>query len=111
MKSLIIIALSFCFSLFTTATLKAGTVAGNEQLVKEITEIVKKQYPKFIAVDPQDVTIHFQINAKNELVIFDTTGENEETCEKVKEVLNFKQIKFDKAVPLKQYVVQIRFNK
>jgi hypothetical protein len=111
MKTLLIIALSFSLSLFMPVKAIAGEKMGNEQLVKEITELVKNEYPKFIHADPQEVTVHFQINAKNELVIFDTTGKDEDTCDKVKEVLNFKQIKFDQATPMKPYVVQIRFTK
>ncbi len=111
MKSLMIIALSFSLSLFHPAHVTAGNEIGNEQLVKEITELVKKEYPKFISAEPQEVTVHFQINAKNELVVFDTTGKNEEVCDQVKEVLNFKQINFDQAKPMKPYVVQIKFTR
>lgn len=111
MKSFMIIALSFSLYLFTPGNVSAGEKIGNEQLVKEITELVKNEYPKFLHAEPQEVTVHFQINAKNELVIFDTTGKDEDTCDKVKEVLNFKQVKYDQATPLKPYVVQIRFTK
>ena len=111
MKTFLIIALSMSFYLFAPASALAENTKGNEQLVKEITELVKKEYPRFISADPQEVTVHFQINAKNELVVFNTTGKDEETCDKVKEVLNFKQVKFENAKPLKPYVVQIRFTR
>lgn len=111
MKSFMILALSFCLYLFTSGEVTAGNKAGNDQLVTEITELVNKQYPKFLCTEPQEVTVHFQINAKNELVVFDTTGKDAETCDEVKEALNFKQIKFKHAEPLKPYVVQIKFTK
>lgn len=111
MKSFMIIALSLSFYLFTPGNVTAGNEKGNEQLVKEITELVKKEYPRFLGADPQEVTVHFQINAKNELVVFDTTGKDTETCDQVKEVLNFKQVKYDQATPLKPYVVQIKFTR
>ena len=111
MKSFLILALSFCLYFINTGEVTAGNKVGNDQLVTEITELVKKQYPRFLCTDPQEVTVHFQINAKNELVIFDTTGEDADTCDEVKEALNFQPIKFKHAKPLKPYVVQIKFTK
>lgn len=111
MKTYMILVLSFVFSMMAPVTMQAGNIQGNDQLVKEITDLVKKEYPRFIASDPQEVTVHFQINAKNEIVVFDTTGKDADTCEKVKEVLNFQQVKFKDAKPLKPYTVQIKFSR
>ncbi len=111
MKSFVLITLSLCLSIFAPLYANAENELGHQALLQEITDLVNKQYPKFINADPQEVTVHFQINAKNELVIFDTTGDDDDTCDQVKEVLNFKQLKYKQAKPLKPYVVQIKFTK
>ena len=111
MKTYMILALSLAFSIMAPVSMQAGNIKGNEQLVKEITDLVKKEYPRFICSDPQEVTVHFQINAKNEIVVFDTTGKDADTCDKVKDVLNFQKVKFKDAKPLKPYTVQIQFSR
>jgi hypothetical protein len=87
----------------------ADTRVNNDQLKKEIEGIVKKGTLKFMEADTEEVTVHFLINAQNELVIFDTTGDNEAACEHVKERLNYKQVKFKQARQLTPYEVNIKF--
>jgi hypothetical protein len=87
----------------------ADTHVNNDQLKKEIEGIVKKGTLKFMEADTEEVTVHFLINAQNELVIFDTTGDNEAACEHVKERLNYKQVKFKQARQLTPYEVNIKF--
>lgn len=87
----------------------AETNVNNDQLKKEIEGIFKKGTLKFMEADTEEVTIHFLINAQNELVIFDTTGDNEAACEHVKERLNYKQVKFKQARQLTPYEINIKF--
>lgn len=97
--------------LFVTGPLaaKAENPVNNDQLQKEIEDIVKKGTLKFMEADTEEVTIHFLINAQNELVIFDATGDNEAACEHVKERLNYKQVKFRQARQLTPYKINIKF--
>ena len=88
---------------------KADTHVNNDQLKKEIEGIVKKGTLKFMESDTEEVTLHFLINAQNELVIFDATGDNEAACAHVKERLNYKQVKFKQARQLTPYEVNIKF--
>ncbi len=88
---------------------KAENPANNEQLQKEIESIVKKGTLKFMEADTEEVTIHFLINAQNELVIFDATGDNESACAHVKERLNYRQVKFKQARQLVPYEINIKF--
>ena len=87
----------------------ADSHVNNDQLKKEIEGIVKKGTLKFMESDTEEVTIHFLINAQNELVIFDVTGDNEAACAHVKERLNYKQVKFKQARQLTPYEVNIKF--
>ena len=97
--------------LFVTGPLaaKADSNANNDQLTKEIEGIFKKGTLKFMEADTEEVTVHFLINAQNELVIFDATGDNEAACAHVKEKLNYKQVKFKQARQLTPYEVNIKF--
>lgn len=88
---------------------KADKPVNTDQLKKEIEGIVKKGTMKFMESDTEEVTIHFLINAQNELVIFDATGDNVAACEHVKERLNYKQVKYKHARQLTPYEVNIKF--
>ncbi len=87
----------------------ADSHVNNDQLKKEIEGIVKKGTLKFMESDTEEVTLHFLINAQNELVIFDATGDNEAACAHVKERLDYKQVKFKQARQLTPYEVNIKF--
>lgn len=108
-----VLTLLLSLILFVTGSLtaKADTHANNDQLKKEIEGIVKKGTLKFMEADTEEVTVHFQINAQNELVIFDATGDNEAVCAHVKERLNYKQVKYKQARQLTPYEVNIKFVK
>lgn len=88
---------------------KADTHVNNDQLKKEIEGIVKKGTLKFMEADTEEVTVRFLINAQNELVIFDATGDNEAACAHVKERLSYKQVRFKQARQLTPYEVNIKF--
>jgi len=88
---------------------RTGSAMNTDQLKKEIEGIVNKGTMKFMEADTEDVTIHFLINAQNELVIFDVIGDNEAACDHVKERLNYKHVKFKQARQLIPYEVNIKF--
>lgn len=87
----------------------ADNPVNTDRLQKEIEGIVKKGTMKFMEADTEEVTVHFLINAQNELVIFDATGDNEAACDHVKERLNYKQVKFKQARQLTPYEINIKF--
>ena len=109
MKTLVTISLSLGMALFQPVSMKAGLPSADNQLTKEIEGIVKNHTHHFMAADTEEVTVHFQINAQNEVVIFDTTGESDAVCAHVKEALNYRQVRYKKAKPLTPYKIKIRF--
>lgn len=109
MKNLRLFIAGLSLFLFSTAMTEAKNSPTLDQLTTEISELVKDQKPTLIVSDPQLVTIHFQINARNEVVIFHMEGADTEVCAHVKKALNFKSLKFKGAKQLTPYVVNIRF--
>jgi len=111
MKSILILALSFMLMSFQPAHMHAGNTMNNAQLQKEIEGMVKKSSLQNMKEDTQEVTVRFLINAQNEVVIFETTGDSEAACAHVKEVLNYRQVKFKGAKQLVPYEITILFVK
>lgn len=109
MKTLILLALSFGLAFIDPVPAKAGNRSEPDQLRKEIERMARHGNLKLSGSDTQEVTVHFQINARQELVIFETTGENAEACARVKEALNYKPVRFKQARQLTPYEVSIRF--
>ena len=108
MKTILLTALTFILLAFQP-TLSRADITPNTQLQKEIKEIVSKKGLKNIGLDTQEVTVRFLINAQNEVVIFETIGDSDAACEHVKEVLNYRQVKFKQAKQLVPYQINIRF--
>jgi hypothetical protein len=88
---------------------KADNGVNNDQLKKQIEGLIKKGSMKFMEADTEQVTVHFLINAQNQVVIFDATCDNEAVCKHVKERLNYKQVKYKQARQLTPYEVNIKF--
>ena len=109
MKTIILLALGLSLAFIDPAIVKAGNRSEPDQLRREIERIARNGHLELNGTDTQEVTIHFQINARQELVIFETTGANEEACARVKEALNYKPVRFKQAKQLTPYEVSIRF--
>jgi len=56
----------------------------------------------------QEVELSFLLNAKNEIVILDITGDSDEVCNYVREVLSYKKVKFRQARQLTSYSIKIQ---
>ncbi len=111
MKTLITLGLILCIGMLEPLSLKADQPITNEKLQKEIADLVKNHTLHNMDTDTQDVTVHFVINAQNELVIFDASGDNLSACKHVKDILNFRQIRYKQAKQLTPYIMNIRFVK
>jgi hypothetical protein len=88
---------------------KAGSPTETNQLKKEIERIARNGNLDLKGADTQEVTVHFLINARQELIVFETSGDNEEACARVKEALNYKQVRYKQARQLTPYEISIRF--
>jgi hypothetical protein len=73
--------------------------------------LLKDRNLNFLENEVELVTVDFLINAKNEIVVLHTEGNSLSACIYVKEILNFKKVKFRQAKQLTPYVVNIRLIK
>lgn len=80
-------------------------------LHQEISILLKNRNLSFLENDTELVTVDFLINAKNEIVVLHIDGNNTTVCNYVKEMLNYKKVKFRQAKQLTPYVVNIRLLK
>ena len=106
----ILISLLATVLMFSPTYARADGIS-NTQLAKKIESIVSKGSFKLMAEDTQEVTVRFLINAQNEVVIFETSGDSDAMCKHVKEVLNYRQVKFKEAKQLVPYEISILFVK
>jgi hypothetical protein len=111
MKTLLTAGLILISSFIKIESAQALEPITNQKLQKEITNLVKNHTLTNMEADTEDVTVHFVINAQNELVIFDAYGDNQEVCDHVKDVLSFRQVKYRQAKQLTPYTINIRFVK
>jgi len=112
MKRNLFLLLSFCLVLVFPS--RANTIkprSSADQLRKEVSGFFKSQDLTFLQKNVEVVRVSFMINAKNELVIFDVSGEDVDACNYVKKVLNFKQVTYAPAKQLARYAVDIRLVK
>lgn len=77
-------------------------------LRKEVLGIIKRNTGDFPDVHEQEVTVGFLINARNELIVLDVQGDSDSACEYVKEVLNYKKVKYKQARQLTRYSIKIQ---
>jgi hypothetical protein len=109
MKTFLSLFLMANMSMALPSIARADAPSNNTLLSKEIKSIVKRNTPEDVKASYDVVTIRFLINAQNELVIFEATGQNEATCQRVKEILNYRQVKYKSAKQLVPYEISIRF--
>jgi len=111
MKRSLILLLALCFAFvypLQAHTIKPRTV---DQLRKEVAAFFKSKDLSFLDKNVEMVSVSFLINAKNELVIFNVSGDDADACDYVKEVLNFQKVNYSSAKPLAKYEVDIRLVK
>lgn len=110
MKTFLYLILIAGMSLSFSSGARAESPSNLTLLSREIKSIVKKNTPEDVKATYDVVTIRFLINAQHELVIFEATGQNEATCQRVKEILNYRQVKYKSAKQLVPYEISIRFS-
>jgi len=91
--------------------LRAGVAkphSSTNQLRKEVSSFFKNQDLNFLEKNVEIIRVGFLINAKNELVVFDVTGDDSDACDYVKKLLNFKQVNYSPVKHMEKYVVDIR---
>ena len=74
-------------------------------LKKEVVQLFQKNVVQYPDISDQQVTVGFLINAKGELIILDVNGDSDAACEYVKEVLNYKKVKYNQAEQLTMYTI------
>ncbi len=109
MKTLVLTLLFSSLSLFSTRSWAAGPGLTTESLRKEIETMVRHENVSPASAPNQEVQVYFLINARQELVVFEVTGNNPDLCADVKTLLNFKKVNFKNAKQLSPYQVTIRF--
>ena|SRR5687767_3113434 len=77
-------------------------------LQKELVQILKNNQISMEKSPMQEVELSFLLNAKNEIVILDITGDSDEVCNYVREVLCYKKVKFRQARQLTSYSIKIQ---
>ena len=80
-------------------------------LHQEISDLLKNADLSFLDSETETVTVDFVINARNEIVVLHTTGDNTFACDFVKKELNFRKVKFKQAKQLTPYTVNIQLIK
>ena len=112
MKTILIQMLLLSSFMFAPLTMDAGPrTSPTAVLHQEISSFLKNRNLSFLKNDAELVRVDFLINAKNEIVVLHTEGNSAAACDYVKEVLNFKKVKFRQAKQLTPYVVNIRLIK
>ena len=109
-NGLILVCSLFCLFL-APLTVNAGKPNTVEQLRKEVAQFFKDKDLAFLQEEVETVKVNFLINAKNEIVVFYVNGENLETCDYVKETLNFQKVNYKQSKQMQRYVVDIRLSR
>ncbi len=78
-----------------------------EVLHREVIQLFKNYQVTLPDEPEQDITVNFLLNAKNEIIILDVHGDSANACDYVREVLNYRKVKFDQARQLIQYTITI----
>jgi hypothetical protein len=104
-----LILLSLIFSL-STPSFASGHNGPDPrtELQKEVIKLFEKHRGDLADIKPQEITIGFMINAKNELVIVDVEGDSVAACDYVKKVLNFKRVNYRQEKQLTSYSLKIQ---
>lgn len=109
-NGLILFCSIFCL-LISPLTAHAANPKSTEQLRKEVAKFFKNQDLTFLQDEVETVKVNFLINAKNEIVVFYVSGKNLETCDYVKETLNFRKVNYSQVKQMQRYVVDIRLSR
>lgn len=82
-----------------------------QELKKEIAGMIKSRDLHFLQHEVEKVTVAFLINARNQLVILDVTGESPVTCHFIRKVLSYQPVHYQQPRQLTRYTVELRLVK
>lgn len=82
-----------------------------QELKREIAGMLKNRDLHFLEKEVEMVNVEFLINAKNELVILAVKGENETTCDHIRNILGFQRVNYQQPRQLMRYKVDLRLVK
>lgn len=83
-----------------------------ESLQKQLIAMFKKnEVAIFPAANRDEVKIGFMINARNELIVLDVSGDNPSACRYVKEVINYQKVRFEQSRQLTRYSIKVFLTK
>ena len=112
MKTLTSFILLLVLGIVTPLTASpAKRIHSLDALKKEVTQLFQQNAVQFPDIADQQVTVGFLINARGELIILDVSGDSTPACEYVKQVLNYRKVKYDQAEQLTMYTVTIHLVK
>lgn len=112
MKTIFIQMLLWSSFMFVSSTMDAGPRNSPTSILhEEISSFLQNRNLSFLDKESEMVTVDFLINAKNEIVVLHTEGNSSAACNYVKELLNFKKVKFRQAKQLTPYAVKIKLIK
>lgn len=80
-------------------------------LRKEVIQLFQKKNADFPDLQDQAVTVDFLINARNELIVVDVKGDSAQGCEYVKQVLNYRKVRYNQVKQLTGYTITIHLVK
>lgn len=112
MKTLLITILSIILS--SLSPIFGSSERDDNSLIvlkKEVARLFHSNTVKYPDITDQDVTVGFLINAKNELIVLDVTGNSNSACEYVKQVLSYNRVKFNQEKQLTRYSLTIHLVK
>ena len=79
-----------------------------DELREELQSIMARKDLSFLDSDVAVISIEFLVNARNEVVILDVCGRDEKACAFIKNLLNYRTIKFTETKQLTPYSLDIR---
>ena len=80
-------------------------------LRREVSSLFYKKAPEYPDIPDQWVKVGFMVNAKNELIVLDVSGDSDTACEYVKQVLNYNKVNYCCAKQLTMYSISIHLVK
>lgn len=104
-----------CLLLFALSGLAPYTASGAlrveplpNELREELESIMARKDLSFLDSDVAVISIEFLVNARNEVVILDVCGRDEKACAFIRNLLNYRTIKFTETKQLTPYSLDIR---
>jgi hypothetical protein len=79
-----------------------------EELRDELKSLLTRKDLSFMDSEVAVISIEFLVNARNEVVILDVCGRDEKACAFIRNLLNYKTIKFTETKQLTPYTLDIR---